>query len=117
MIDKITPRPGENVAKALAKAGVEDMEIIVTPRKTYIAPFANAEEPGYLVVEDSFPNGRPPLEQAGVYMTDRKTVNRSERMKVTACLNPIHGPYGSVHLCLYDGLYAVCRRSAGSAAA
>ena len=32
-------------------------------------------------------------------MTDRETVNRSERMKVTACLNPIHsalGPYGCV---------------------
>ena len=30
-------------------------------------------------------------------MTDRETVNKSERMKVTVCLNPIHtalGPYG-----------------------
>lgn len=32
-------------------------------------------------------------------MTDRDTVNKSERMKVTVCLNPIHtalGPYGCV---------------------
>ena len=42
------------------------------------------------MVEDAFPNGRPPLEEAGVYMTDRETVNKSERMKVTVCLNPIH---------------------------
>lgn len=90
MIDKITPRPGEQVAESLTRSGVEDMEIVVTSRQTYIAPFANAEEPGYLVVEDSFPNGRPPLQLAGVYMTDRKTVNKSERMKVTVCLNPIH---------------------------
>lgn len=90
MIDKITPRPVESVAAALKAAGVEDMEILVTERQTWIAPFVNAEEPQYLVVEDRFPNGRPPLEWAGVYMTDRVTVNRSEWMKVTACLNPIH---------------------------
>ena len=73
------------------------MDPVITSKKTYIAPFANGEGPQYLVVEDHFPNGRPPLERAGVYMTDRETVNKSERMKVTACLNPIHsalGPYG-----------------------
>ena len=90
MIDKITPRPGEDIARDLAAAGVEDMAPITTARKTFIAPFANAEGPQYLVIEDRFPGGRPPLEKAGVFMTDRETVNRSERMKVTACLNPIH---------------------------
>jgi fructuronate reductase len=90
MIDKITPRPGEAVREMLKESGVEDMDILVTGKRTYIAPFVNAEGPEYLVVEDSFPNGRPPLEKAGVYMTDRDTVNRSERMKVTVCLNPIH---------------------------
>lgn len=90
MIDKITPRPSEAVAGALTRSGVEDMDIVVTSKQTYIAPFVNAEGPEYLVVEDAFPNGRPPLEQAGVYMTDRETVNKSERMKVTVCLNPIH---------------------------
>ena len=30
------------------------------------------------------------LEKAGVYMTDRETVNKTERMKVTTCLNPLH---------------------------
>ena len=97
MIDKITPRPSEDVAKMLEGLGVEDIQPIVTSRRTYIAPFINAEKPQYLVVEDHFPNGRPPLEDAGVYMTTRETVNLTERMKVTACLNPIHtavGPYG-----------------------
>ena len=42
------------------------------------------------MVEDKFPNGRPALEKAGVYMTDRDTVNKTERMKVTTCLNPLH---------------------------
>jgi fructuronate reductase len=41
-------------------------------------------------VEDNFPNGRPPLELAGVHFTDRDTVNRVETMKVTTCLNPLH---------------------------
>jgi fructuronate reductase len=97
MIDKITPRPGDGVWKMLTECGIEDMKSVVTSRHTYIAPYANAEEPQYLVVEDDFPNGRPPLEEAGVYMTDRETVNRAERMKVTVCLNPIH-----TALCVYD---------------
>ncbi len=99
MIDKITPRPSEKVAADLEAAGVEDMQPVITSKNTYIAPFVNAEGPQYLVVEDSFPNGRPAMEKAGVYMTDRDTVNKSEKMKVTVCLNPIHtalGPYGCV---------------------
>ena len=100
MIDKITPRPSEDVAKMLETSGVEDMGIVVTSKRTYIAPFVNAEKPGYLVIEDKFPNGRPPLEKAEqVYMTDRNTVNLSERMKLTTCLNPIHSA-----LCTYDRL-------------
>lgn len=90
MIDKITPRPSGMVEKALIELGIADMEPIVTNKNTYIAPFVNAEEPQYLVVEDRFPNGRPMLEKAGVYMTDRDTVNDTERMKVTTCLNPLH---------------------------
>ncbi len=90
MIDKITPRPSEAVRERLEALGVEDTQPVTTARGTYIAPFVNAEAPQYLVVEDRFPNGRPPLERAGVYMTDRDTVNRSERMKVTTCLNPLH---------------------------
>ncbi len=90
MIDKITPRPSETVHKALLDLGLEDIQIICTPKKTYISQFVNAERPQYLVVEDDFPNGRPPLEAAGVYFTDKDTVDRVERMKVTTCLNPLH---------------------------
>ena len=90
MIDKITPRPAPEVEAKLTALGIEDMAPIVTGRHTYIAPFVNAEAPQYLVIEDRFPNGRPALEKAGVYMTDRDTVNMTERMKVTTCLNPLH---------------------------
>ena len=90
MIDKITPRPHKIVEESLAKDGIEDMAPIVTSKNTFIAAFVNAERPQYLVVEDKFPNGRPALEKAGVYMTDRETVNKTERMKVTTCLNPLH---------------------------
>ena len=110
MIDKITPRPSEEIAADLIRDGIEDMQPVVTSRHTYIAPFVNAEGPQYLVVEDHFPNGRPPLEKAGVFMADRETVNRSERMKVTACLNPIHtalGPYDVMlgHELFADGMH------------
>ena len=90
MIDKITPRPNENVEKQLLADGLEGISPFVTTKNTYTAAFVNAEKPQYLVVEDLFPNGRPPLERAGVYLTDRDTVNRTERMKVTTCLNPLH---------------------------
>ena len=90
MIDKITPRPDASVEKMILEMGISDMSPFTTGRGTFIAPFVNAEVPQYLVLEDTFPNGRPPLEKAGVYMTDRDTVNKAERMKVTTCLNPLH---------------------------
>ena len=106
MIDKITPRPSDKVKNELNKIGVEDMESVVTSKNTYIAPFVNAEIPQYLVVEDNFPNGRSRLEEAGVYMTTRETVNKSETMKVTTCLNPLHTAL-AVFGCLlcYDAIW------------
>ena len=106
MIDKITPRPHQRVESELTAMGLEDMAPIVTSRGTYIAAFVNAEKPQYLVVEDRFPNGRPALEKAGVYLTDRDTVNRTERMKVTTCLNPLHTAM-SVYGCML-GYTLIC---------
>lgn len=90
MIDKITPRPDPGIRSMLQECGFEDVEDIVTSRKSYAAPFVNAEEPEYLVIEDLFPNGRPKLEEAGAIFTDRGTVERVEKMKVCTCLNPLH---------------------------
>lgn len=90
MIDKITPRPDKRVEELLKRDGLEHISPIVTAKNTYTAPFVNAEECEYLVVEDDFPNGRPPLERAGVLLTDRATVEKAERMKVCTCLNPLH---------------------------
>lgn len=106
MIDKITPRPHPKVQRMLADDGIEGMEPIQTARGTFIAPFVNAEKPQYLVVEDRFPNGRPPLERAGVYFCDRDTVNLAEKMKVTTCLNPLHTAM-SVYGCLF-GYTLIC---------
>ncbi len=90
MIDKITPRPDDSVNEILKKDGVEDLEPVVTSMKTWVAPFVNAEESEYLVIEDKFPNGRPALEKVGVIFTDKETVDKVERMKVCTCLNPLH---------------------------
>jgi fructuronate reductase len=90
MIDKITPRPDEGVRKMLESLGFTDTAGQVTAKNTYIAPFVNAEEAQYLVIEDAFPAGRPALEQVGVFFTSRDTVNRVEKMKVCTCLNPLH---------------------------
>jgi fructuronate reductase len=90
MIDKITPRPDNSVKEQLTQIGFESTHIVCTKANTYIAPFVNAEWPQYLAIEDIFPNGRMALEEAGVLMTDRETVERIETMKVTTCLNPLH---------------------------
>ena len=90
MIDKITPRPDASVEEILAKDGLEELEPVITSKNTYVAPFVNAEETEYLVIEDAFPNGRPALEKGGIIFTDRETVDKVERMKVCTCLNPLH---------------------------
>jgi fructuronate reductase len=90
MIDKITPRPDEGVQKMLESSGFDGAAGQVTQKGTYIAPFVNAEEPQYLVIEDKFPAGRPALEKAGVLFAGRETVDKVEKMKVCTCLNPLH---------------------------
>lgn len=90
MIDKITPRPDPSVEKLLRKDGVEELDPVVTSKNTYVAPFVNAEECQYLVIEDAFPNGRPALEKGGLIFTTRETVENVEKMKVCTCLNPLH---------------------------
>lgn len=90
MIDKITPRPNASVEAILKQDGVEELEPVITSRNTYAAPFVNAEECEYLVIEDAFPNGRPQLEKGGLIFTARETVDKVEKMKVCTCLNPLH---------------------------
>jgi fructuronate reductase len=65
MVDKITPYSADPLA-------------------------VEAEETQYLVIEDDFPNGRPPISGPGVYFTDRASVEKCERMKLCALLNPLH---------------------------
>ena len=90
MIDKITPRPHEKVKELLAQDGFEDNDYIETEKHTFTAPFVNAEEVQYLVIEDNYTNGRPPLDLGGALYTTRETVDKVETMKVTTCLNPLH---------------------------
>lgn len=90
MIDKITPRPDASVEKILKQDGIEDTAPVITAKNTYVAPFVNAEECEYLVIEDVFPNGREALEKGGLMFTDRETVDKVEKMKVCTCLNPLH---------------------------
>lgn len=90
MIDKITPRPDASVEEILKKDGISGLDPVVTSKNTYVAPFVNAEECEYLVIEDDFPNGRPALEKGGLMFTDRETVDKVEKMKVCTCLNPLH---------------------------
>ena len=90
MIDKITPRPHQKVKELLAADGFEDNDYIETEKHTFTAPFVNAEETQYLVIEDHYTNGRPPLDLGGALYTTRETVDKVETMKVTTCLNPLH---------------------------
>ena len=58
MIDKITPRPDKSVEEMLNADGIDGLEPLITSGNTYAAPFVNAEECEYLIIEDWFPNGR-----------------------------------------------------------
>ncbi len=91
MIDKITPRPDASVEAILKEDGIEGLEPVITSKNTYVAPFVNAEETEYLVIEDAFHNGRnAALEKGGLMFTERETVDKVEKMKVCTCLNPLH---------------------------
>ena len=110
MIDKITPSPDESVKRRLLADGFEDVETRITGKNSAVAAFVNAEETEYLVVEDSFPNGRPALEKAGVLFCDRDTVDKAEKMKVCTCLNPLHTAM-SIYGCLlsFERIFDVMR--------
>jgi len=99
MIDKITPRPHQKVKELLEADGFEDNNYIETEKHTFTAPFVNAEEVQYLVIEDNYTNGRPPLNLGGALYTTRETVDKVETMKVTTCLNPLHTAM-SIYGCL-----------------
>ncbi len=90
MIDKITPRPDASIEEILKKDGVCGIGPVVTSKNTYAAPFVNAEECEYLVIEDAFPNGRERLEECGFLFASAETVDKVEKMKVCTCLNPLH---------------------------
>ncbi len=89
MIDKITPAPNQKIADILTADDVEDMQPLQIGGGN-MAAFVNAEELGYLAIEDAFVNGRPPLDKVGVMIADRDTIDRIEKMKVCTCLNPLH---------------------------
>ena len=110
MIDKITPSPDLSVGAMLEADGLEGFAPVRNARGTVKAPYVNAEESEYLVLEDDFPNGRPPLEKAGFFFTDRETVDKVERMKVCTCLNPLHTAL-AIYGCLlgYDKIWKEMR--------
>jgi fructuronate reductase len=109
----------------LGKTGFDDVEISETDKHTFVAAFVNAEAAKYLIIEDDFPNGRPPLEKAGVYLTDRETVRKMDQMKVCACLNPLHTilavsgmllGYPTISACMKDkNLVKLLRKAASEA--
>lgn len=99
MIDKITPRPDDRVMRRLQADGLDGMRPFITEKQTYAAQFVNTERPQYLLIEDDFPNGHPPLEQLGVIFTNRDIVEKSAHMKACTCLNPMDTALG-IYGCL-----------------
>lgn len=95
MIDKITPHPDERITRALEADGLEGVRAFTTAKGTCAATFVNTERPQYLLIENAFPNGHPPLEQTpGVIITSRAIVEKSARMKACTCMNPMDTALG-----------------------
>lgn len=89
MIDKITPHPDIRIGHQLEKDGLENARPFVTKKNTNTAIYVNTENLHYLLIEDVFPHGRPPLEQCGVIFTRRDIVQKSAEMKANTCMNPM----------------------------
>lgn len=94
MVEKNMEFPLETVEEELAGSQIEGMASISTEYGGFFAAFSNSERSQYLVIENSFPNGRPPLELAGVHFTKRSVVNKAVIMKETACLHPLETALG-----------------------
>ena len=112
MIDRITPRPASENLELLNNKGIQGLDIIKTSKGTYVAPFVNSEHISYLVIEDNFPNERPPLEKADcpqnrvIFVESAVEVDKCEKMKVGTCLNPIHTTLATFGCILgYDYIY------------
>ena len=89
MIDKITPFPNTKIASILHKDGLEQVTPSQTAMGTKYACFVNTESPQYLLMENLFPNGHPPLEQLGIIFTSGRIVEKSMEMKACSTLNPM----------------------------
>ena len=85
----------------MADDGFEDNGYIETEKHTFTAAFVNSEEVEYLVVEDNYTNGRPPLEKGGALFTTRETVDKVETMNHL----PESPPHGNEHLRMHAGLH------------
>lgn len=94
MIDKITPHPDPAIAERLEADGLQNARPFVTAKNTYASIFVNTENLHYLLIEDAFPNGHPPIEQCGVILTRRDIVEKSAKMKVSTCMNPMDTALG-----------------------
>jgi fructuronate reductase len=112
MIDRITPRPAPESLELLKSKGIQGLEIRETAKGTFVAPFVNTEPISYLVIEDKFPNQRPPLEKADrpqnrvIFVERAEVVDKCEKMKVGTCLNPIHTTLATFGCLLgYDYIY------------
>ena len=95
--DKITPHPSQRppTSDRAGRGGHDHHQ--ERHRHAPSAPFVNAEVTEYLVLEDHFPNGRPPLDRW--CPPDSATVEKSERMKV----GPVEPPTAlAVFGCLLD---------------
>jgi len=94
MIDRVVPGPTPDIITELS--AVEGIEAITTEKKGFFSPVVNTDQYSYLVIHDDFPNGRPDFSRASfgterIYMVDDVIeVDRAERTKVGACLNPLH---------------------------
>ena len=89
MIDKITPFPNPKIAAVLRADGLDMVKPIKTAKGSKVACFVNTESPQYLLMEDVFPNGHPPLEQLGIIFTSGRIVEKSMEMKACSTLNPM----------------------------
>lgn len=91
VIDKIVPAPAQEFQNLLKEEGL-NFNIHTTEKGTKIAAFVNAELYQYMVIErcGNVEFLDHPDALRNVFVTKKEEVERFEKMKVSACLNPVH---------------------------
>lgn len=80
LVDRLIVEPLDAMGAILETLGIEDMEV-QTVEKKQLAGFFNMQREHYYALEQQFPNGAPPFQEAGIHLCKRRDVRLANEVK------------------------------------